>query len=362
MTKHPLVQKEWKTSRWVMLIFTLIYGTYAVLFNNSITYNKERYLFSDGSSSNFMYELYAISMTMLPLTLIGIAILVILLFSHERNLKVGKFIGSLPFNKKSQFKIKYMMGMVTFTLPFLLFAITMIFIRIQNNDWLTRLYEYAPAGGMLVKQESLGALLIWLGVIWLIMMAVYSFLMLVQTLMGQNIIAGIIGAIIYMVPWFLIYAVPANIYLINGRWFLNNVWDSVQFFFQGTPKTNIEPVIDLGKQTLFREWNHVRAYGYHNLGLNLGILIVVIIISTILAYRFILDNDVEKNGDIVMYPWFGKILIAGISLCSALLLPLIVAIFTSVENSILTIALMITGGIIGYVISKRSIEITQKHG
>ena len=361
MTWHPLVQKEWKTTRWVMLLFSLVYTLFGITLNNNIRMIKNRYLLNDFVNATFMNEVYRMSALLLPVMLMGITILVILLFSHDRSLSVGKFISSLPFSRTEQLTIKYIMGVISFTLPLILFGGLLTIMRVQNEKWISHLYKYSPYGEMLTKQDQVGALLLWLGIIWTIMLAGYSFLMLIQTLMGQNIIAGIIGAIIYMVPWFLGFAIPINRDLIFKTSWDSNIFESIQFFFLGNPSRNMTQ-IKTGAQSLGGSWSHYELYEYRQLGVNALILIGIIIISTRLAYYFIQTNDVEKNGELIMYPWVGKVLIAGVTVCAILLLPIILVIFTQIDNQIVALISMAVGGVLGYMISSRSIEMTKKHG
>lgn len=366
MIKHPLVQKEWKSTRWVMLLFSFVYIIFAVILNNNITRMKKRYLVAGLMDVSFIDEIYRMSAFMLPLMLIGITLLVILLFSQERNPNVGKFISTLPFDRKEQFWIKYVMGLKTFTIPFIVFGVVTIIMRVRNTRWISHVYNYSQHGETLSKQDSLGALLLWLGIGWLIMVAAYSFLMLIQTLMGQNIIAGVVGAIIYLVPWFLIYAVPAVMLLILGKsprvWIYIPIKHAFRLFFLASPMAGLNNVATNNRSFYGDPWQYYRTYMYPHLALYIGILIILAVLSTVLAYYFVQGNDVEKNGELIMYRWFGKILTAGVSVCALLLLPIIVSIFTGVQSIVLTWVLMAIGGILGYVISHKSIIMTQKHG
>lgn len=361
MIKHPLVQKEWKGAKWIMLLFSFIYLVGAVVLNSNINNIKIRYLLIDFMELTFMNEVYRMSSLMVPVALIGIIVLVMTLFSHDRNLNVGKFISSLPFGRKEQFTIKYAIGLITFTVPFIVFALITIIMHIRNMEWISYLYKYYEYGEIVAKQDSLRSLLIWLGIVWLLMLAVYSFLMFMQTIMGQNIIAGIVGGIIYLVPWFLAFVIPANIQLILNKYWSNNVIESMDFFFLGNPIKTFSQGTTKGR-LIMENQQYYQTYEYQNLGLNIGVLLMIIMISTILAYYFIQTNDVERNGDLIMYPWVGKILIAGVTVCSLLLLPILIVIFTQIENRWLGLVSMAIGGILGYIISRRSIEMTKKHG
>lgn len=361
MIKHPLIKKEWKSVRWVMLLFVAVFAFYAVVLNNNIYYEKTSHLMRNYRNTVFMGIVYGMGAALLSMVLIGVLILVILLFAHERNIYVGKFISSLPFTRKKQFTIKYSIGVIAYTLPFLLFGIVALSIRINNDSWISRVYKYLPYGDILARQDSIIAFLQWLGIVWLIITATYSFLMMIQTLMGQNIVAGIVGGIIVFVPWFLMFAIPANlellkVYRMNHMSFIR--W-SFEFFILAKPQWHQEQ-IEVTQGLNGTWWYSINSY--HYLSLCIIVLMAVIILSTMLGYRFFQQNDVEKNGNIVMYPWVGKILVFGVTACSLLLLPIIVVAFSQIESSALTAVTMAIGGVLGYIMSTKSIELTRRHG
>lgn len=196
MIENPLIKKEWKTARWFMLLFLLTYikfvGELAIIMNAV----KSTYLVNDFPDAIFMSEVYELGMKLLPIMLGVIIALVIFLFAQDRTLKVSKFLSTLPFERKERFTIKYIMGLITFTVPFLALIGGTLILRVKNEKWISHLYKYLSHGEAIAKQDSLGKILLLLCIVWLILMVVYSFLMFAQIIIEKNIWVGVIGVIV----------------------------------------------------------------------------------------------------------------------------------------------------------------------
>lgn len=367
MMRHPLVKKEWKSLKWVMLLFSIIFVFFTLVLSDKMTEEKTFHLLGQYEEAIFINHLYDVGQIMIPVLLITMIVLAGVLFVHDRNLYIGKFISSLPYTRREQFKIKYLMGTSTFTVPLIFFTGALYMIRGHHQSWTSRVYQYNPLGSLLKSQDGVGVLLTWLIFLWLILLTTYSFLMMIQTLIGQNIVASIVGGIAFLVPLFLAYAIPINLISLGShrndfRW-IEKVGKWVQLFLFGRPELKYaESYLVLNGYDFFDSYTHLyRAYNYQWFPLYVIVLILGIMISALLGFYFIQGNDVEKNGEIALYPWVKKLLVIGTTLCSLLLLPIIIQIFTSIESPIVTIIAMIIGASIGFFISYKSIEMTTKH-
>ena len=366
MKSYALVKKEWKLLKWVMLLFGCIFALFTFLLANSMDQEKTYHLLGQYQNSIFMSKLYRVNTGMVPVLIMAIMTMVAVLFLDDRNIYIGQFISSLPCTRKQYFTIKYVMGLMTFTVPLVLFGGVLYIIRSIHLGWMNRIYQYSRYGAILKAQDRVDVLFLVLIFLWLIMFSTYSFLMMVQTLMGQNIVASIVGGIILLVPIFLGYAIPENLELlsIGNIDFPERVFRWGQMFFLGNPQDELigrVSVIDrynFMSRTSFGYWT----YNYQGFPAYMAILVIGIIITFLLGFYFVQNNDVEKNGEIALYPWVGKLLVIGVTVCSLLLFPIIIVIFTQIESLVLTVIAMIVGGVLGYFISSKSIELTTKHG
>ena len=364
MISHPLVKKEWKLLKWIMLLFGCIFAFFAMVLSNNMANEKTYHLLRQYVEGIFIKQLYGINIAMVPILMITLMIVVAVLFAHDRNIYIGKFINSLPYTRKESFKIKYVMGIITFTVPLIVFGVALYSIRSSHLDWINRVYQYSYQGEALKAQDGAGILLLSLVFIWLIMAGTYSFLMMVQTLIGQNIVASVVGGIVMLVPLFLGYAIPANLFLLSltGRYFPESVAKWAQLFLLGLPDMRLIGSVYLLDTDNFIN-NHSRnywVYNYQDFPLYIGILISGIVVSTSLAYYFMQHNDVEKNGEIAFYSWVEKLLVVGVTVCSILLLPILLVTFTRIESPVVTAITMIIGGVLGYIISTKSIELSTR--
>jgi len=366
MINHPLVKKEWKLLKWMMLLFGCIFAFSAILLNQGMVNMKTYHLIGQYQEGVFMNQLYQISNGMVPILLIGLMVAVGAMFIYDRNNHIGKFMSSLPYTRKQYFGIKYLMGVITFTIPLTVFGLVLYMIRRSHLGWTSRLYHYSPYGELFKAQDGAGVLMLWLVVVWLILLSTYSFLMMIQTLMGQSIVASIVGGIVLLVPLFLSYAIPTNLNLLFGgdARYPENMVKWIGIFLFGSPEYKW-----IGQVSVLDQYNfmahHTRGlhgYSYQWVPVYMTVLVVGIIITVLLGTYFIQHNDVEKNGEIVLYSWVGKLLVIGVTICTLLLLPIVIVLFTGIENWILTLVTMIIGGIIGYFISKKTIDMNRKHG
>lgn len=349
-----------------MLLYGCLFAFFALILSDNMAQEKTSHLLRQHREAIFVSQLYGLSQLMVPMLLISMMIVVGVLFIHDRNRHIGKFIGSLPYTRKKQFKIKYLMGMTTFTVPLLFFAGAIYAIQGHHQGWIGRVYKYVSLGEFLKAQDSVWVLLLWLVFLWLIMLATYSVLMMIQTLIGQNIVASIIGGIIILVPLFLVYAIPVNLWLLSTLDFRysEKLVKRVLIFLYGTPEFKlIGNVSGVNMYNLFDSYTNIYGgYTYQWFPLYMAILVLGIMISTLLGSYFAAHYDVEKNGEIALYPWVGKLLVIGITLCSLLLFPMMFTMFTGIENPITTLISMVIGAVLGYFISRKSIEMTAKHG
>lgn len=359
--------------KWMMLLFGCIFAFSAILLNQGMVRIKTYHLIGQYQEGVFMNQLYQINFGMVPILLIGLVITTGVMFIYDRNNHIGKFMSSLPYTRKQYFRIKYLMGVITFTVPLIVFGLVLYMIRRSHLGWTSRLYQYSSYGELFKAQDGVGVLMLWLVVVWLIMLCAYSFLMMIQTLMGKSIVASIVGGIILLVPLFLGIAIPMNFNLLFARnidytgglqkWTqLLGKW--IQLFLLGRPEEKFVGKIYALDQYDFitHGTRNVYMYDYQWIPLYMAILVVGIIGTALLGHYFIQHNDVEKNGEIVLYSWVGKFLVIGLTVCSLLLFPIIIVIFTGIENRVLTLAIMAIGGMLGYFISTRVIEMNKRHG
>ena len=366
MINHPLVKKEWQFLKWMMLLYGCVFAFFAILLNQSMVERKTYHLVQQHQEGIFMSQVYELSTVMVPTLLIGLMVMVGVLFIHDRNSHIGKFINSLPYTRKQYYRIKYLMGIITFTVPLVVFGGVLYLIRASHLGWMSRVYLYSPYGELLKAQDSAGIVLVWLLFLWIIMLFIYSFLMMVQTLMGQNIVASVVGGIVLLVPLFLGYVIPGNLSLlgIRDRMYRGEIIKWTQLFLLGRPEQKL-----IGRVSTLDHYDFMTIsskgywiYSYQHIPLYIAILVGGIIITALLGFYFIQHNDVEKNGEIALYPWVGKLLVVGVTACSLLLFPILIVLFTRIESPVLTLVAMVIGGISGYFISSTSIEMTRKHG
>ena len=372
--KHPLFWKEWKTAKWWSGLITAMFLIMFLSISYSLSQTQEMLLGPEGALShyshridqggriigpvfleNFNKDFGTLVLLLLPV----IVIMSILLFQSDRKDSVGMFMSSLPFTKKEQFKLKWLVGILAFTIPFLLATLLMVIMRQINISWIHQWYSTIGYEGLLAYDT------VWhvIGVLaqsYLFIIAFFSILMLMQSLIANNIAASIIGAIVVATPWFILKAGGITLSRIfnNYNWRLYNIkWSSLYSFMVPNRRITLK-VIQLGQDEL--RINPVFSSEYYIIK-----IIVLIVISVIAVYggiKFYEKNDMSRNGYLLMFSWMEGILVPGVALCSGLLgnnLIRQVIRIQSVPYEIITFTL---SALVGYLIMRKIVRISEKHG
>ena len=145
-----------------------------------------------------------------------IIIMSMMLFQSDRKENIGMFMSSLPFTKKEQFSVKWVVGILAITIPFILALGAAMLIRQSNIDWITRWYRENEMSGILAY-ETVSILFSIMAQTYLFIVAFFSVLMLMQSLIANNIAASIIGSITLAAPWFILDA---------GRGTISRIFDN----------------------------------------------------------------------------------------------------------------------------------------
>ncbi|MGL4346304.1 MAG: hypothetical protein ACRCTE_13985, partial [Cellulosilyticaceae bacterium] len=234
----------------------------------------------------FTYEIgyhYGLLLTGL---LIGMALLVYLQFRDAKNIEVGRFLKALPIQGTKVYGIRVISGIMTYTVPFVLWVLGMLSIRQGHQAWLGDYYSLSSLSELLQKSDSVGKTLGILGITYLVMTAVYMVLVLVQYLVSHRVFALLVGASILMIPGYIGTVVNQfvrgiqDIYLVPVAYgVMDNEWSRA---FQNGERTVI---------------NYVE-----NIGLKGLILVLIIVLALILGYMSSKYFRVEDQGKLIPTP------------------------------------------------------------
>ena len=228
------------------------------------------------------------------------------------------------------------MGAVAVAAPFLLTFIILSIFYWSNSAWIHTPYKVIP---------------IWISINLFVYLTVYSFLFLVQTLMGQSTYSGIVGVICLFIPWYLlagttfimesILRIP-YMSIVDGLAYYSLIW------------VLLYPKVADGA-TIGIPINH---YYYPHLAIKLVTLLVLVIGFYWIAERAFLANRVEKNGHLLMFSYLESVFIWGFAFCLGLLVP---GIFGLGKEPFTTLLFLALGMVVGYFLAKGAVAMTKDH-
>lgn len=302
---RALFYKEWKSAYWISIFLTgllLINPVFDIMASFSmIKRDVESGILAYPQFSDWFINILFTSNWWLKGYLVITVVLVLFLFNDDRQDATGNLLASMPFSRRQVIGTKWLTGALAVALPFgLVFFLLSVFYWV-NIDWIDTPY------GLLIQWAFLGLLFL---------LAFYTFLFFVQTVMGYPIAAGIIGAICSLVPWFFTAAAPPVI-----RELLNLAHDSPVLkvinkihYYTWWPR-----IMEARMEYLPPNWDR-GYYIYTHYGIKVVLLVLLIVVFYALAQLAFAKNSLEKNGQLLMFPFLEPVLIWGFAVCFALLL------------------------------------------
>lgn len=365
--KHPLFWKEWKSAKWWSLLISAIFIIMFLSINNKLQRIKELISLYDINSINergiylesmsIFEENFSDGLAMAALAMVPIVIIIsTLLFQSDRKEKIGAFVSSLPFTKKDQFKVKWYVGLKVITVPFAITSLLSVLMRLANWGWIQAQYAVSANGNTIMAHDTLAAVILSLLQIYLFFIAFYSFLMLVQTLVGNNIAASVIGVIVLAVPWFLIETVATTLSRMLNRPHLIRPYHHENWSLFYTLMFSARDYISVEAAN---ESFGVGVFSYDYYWLKIGVLILIIGSSLYGGIGFYGRNENSRNGQLVMFDWAGKLLTVGVTICTALLGNTVLRLlFVSNTNFIYELITLVFSGFMGHMMIGKILSLT----
>ena len=135
---------------------------------------------------------------------LGISILTVVQFYEQKVKTTSEFLGSLPLKRVYTLWIKYVSGILTITLPILVFMVGSVGIfQYYINDILKESLSN-PYFDFIYANESIENLLLNIGMFWLSAIVLYSIYFLTQIIVNPCLIAGFVGMAAALAPAYLI--------------------------------------------------------------------------------------------------------------------------------------------------------------
>lgn len=337
---RALFYKEWKTASWFailltgILIKTPVYDIMAYL-NRMKNDVAEGFLVLDQVKGWLTWMLIQ-EVAWVPTGLIIAFALVVYLFGHNRQWNTGDLIASMPFSRQQIIATKWLTGALALAIPFITAFLLLSWFYLVNREWMNTSYMVIPQWALLA---------------FFFVLTFYTFLFFVQTVMGHNVIAGVVGAICTMVPFFILESGTR----LSREIFSLDYGNSFLTFMGNISRYTFWPMLIAGRVDYAGpNWEH-HYYFYPHYGFRIGIMFLAIVALYFLAQLAYANNPLERNGHLLMFGFLEPVLIWGFALC----LGLLGAEFFGLGNSVgpgLTVFILTLGFIIGFWSARKTVN------
>ncbi len=337
-----LFYKEWINIRWVtiltifMLLYFKVYGVISELNLNKTSIKQTGRIWTNRWFNNGLYikDRYFIAMAFI------IIILAVVLFMGEKTSETQGFIASMPFTRKEIILNKWIVGVISILISFVVTYIFLSLIYAANiNSLDTSLNPYSD----IVK---------WFFMDTFQYICIFTFIMLAQAVMGNSIVSGIVGGIMLAVPGFITSVVQD---IVMKYQTFNN--------FRGLIFVKVSGWLNIyGYNGASQMWfntvpnrvnNMYRTFYYNDFGLKLLIFFILTCLFLYLTYVAYKKRNLEYNLRIIAFKNLEPFFIFGFAICLGFLSAII---FESQSLHVLGI-LVAVFAVAGYFIAKQLLKV-----
>lgn len=336
-------------------IYLLVVNIFAIMQQQNIISNMWNnymvYGIADAFDNYYTIDLYSrityeSTVSVIIFQLIGIVTLVLLSFKNDKNGEVGRFLKSLPYTVRERSFVKVSMGFLTYTITYAVYAIG-TYCSVKNVfGKFGEIYRVTTLEAISDKILSMEQALAPIVLTYVIVVAVYLFLVMTQYAVNSLVGGMVIGSLTAVSPIFIL----ASLYACFNSRDLNRILDQVS-----------KIIIDIVEYIpIYYEGQGIDAYelGYNYLtycSLRVIVFIIVSIILIGLIHYFNNKQLIEKEDILLPNKVIRIIFMVGVTVCSSLLAGDLYRAFLErifmykIEN--LRYFMMLIGGIAGAVIS-----------
>ncbi len=203
--RYALWQHEWKSMRWFLGISILCAITTCVLMQQAIVseltfyeeYEFNYAVYGTIFCQNLLQTIYIGAIWVFPF----FAIMSAFHFRDKQSRGTREYFMSLPYSKNERFWIKVVMGYGTITAFVLVLTVGVLIVWNQVMPMINRFNAKWPVSNVELPKETVGDVMSTLLVCWLLLLALYSVFVLMQTIVNQGVLAAVFSVIAVLSPF-----------------------------------------------------------------------------------------------------------------------------------------------------------------
>ncbi|NFD57306.1 ABC transporter permease [Clostridium botulinum] len=345
--KDPLFYKDWKSSKWICLLMTLI-----------LFWDKPNGAFSELSrqkyqmlmDKTFVFDKWWFNQLLLGwnngkniLVLGVIVLLCILLFKGEKQDSTCDLLHSMPFTRKDIIVSKIKAGILTITIPFLINFIIITVFYFNNKSYIGSFYSDIP------KFYSINLLFC---------LFFFMFLMFMQSIVGQYFAASIIAPITLFVPFMLVTYIVDLIRLSEGLGYDSPKLMALDQFVRSLhiyEIMNTKALDRVEKGPDGEQVNNIFKFIYENFDIKIMVLIILVVVFAILSVIIYNRVKLERINQLIIFKPVETVFKLGVGICIGMIFSQIFGYPKGQEpvaNMPLIYITLLIGTVIGYFIAK----------
>ncbi|MHC1749219.1 MAG: hypothetical protein AB9856_13025 [Cellulosilyticaceae bacterium] len=371
--KKALIKHELRGVKYIFLYFLtasiIVLGTIAFEMKAMYIQFLRRGIQFDQTKNIFLNTFYRHGRVFLAFMLAGIVLLTYFQFKDIKQQKIGRFLKSLPFQKDDFLKVKVSLGILSYTIPTIIFTVGVIVIRYINMVWLKDFYSAAPIEKLLLKAEGIEYIVTTAIIYYLIITVVYLFLLMMQYIVNNRIAAIVIGTLVFHAPAYILISCSGIYrYYVHSEGMRNILFKmqslaehwGIIWFYGNTRRYRLldenNTLTDAINNVSYMDRTQYSVVGIENITLKIVICIGIILLLGIALYFGNKNYKIEYMEQAISFEWARKVFVIGVTICSAFVLPIIKIIFFDYYIQLgfaVVHTLMIIGAVVGYFIARK---------
>lgn len=312
--RKSLYQHEMRTMKWFLLAGIIAAVFFAAVLNSCLqmeTLDTGFSMWEKGAtfSERLCLLLNKASLILLP----ALAIMTVMQFGESHRKKTEEYFHSLPFTKRERFIVKATVGYSILTITMLVATVGAYIVRSMHISYIYKAAALTQYYKVVLGNETITHMLRSMVLFWLILLAVYSIMIFVHTIVSKGILASIIGIGIAGAPlwfWAVVSEILGAIVTKDGT---RRQWGSVQHYFGIFAGMANGTAWDYPYEQSDTSWTTF-VY-YDNFWILMSICVFVIILCLLVAIYATGKTDMARGGQIVQKRPARIFLGTGIGLC-----------------------------------------------
>ena len=300
-------------------------------------------------------------------SIVGMMALVYGSFKNDKSIEIGRFLKSLPYTMRERCLVKMGIGIVTFTLTYIFYAIGTIVLHISCLNRFSEVYKITILSEVYNQIFDRGELIKILVLVYVGCIAIYLFCMMFQYIVSNRLGSIIVAILVYLSPVFIANSLSAY---VSSRYtnviyediiyplteWLNDLMIIVGYKGYGEIGINTSTTVPIS-DGITANYTYVGLIGHRMVFYG-----VIALISLGVILKLCVAERVEKSDYFIPSKCFRGIFICGVTICGGLLLGDIYCIYSTETNMGILYGLTTLGGIISFLIARRIASIGMRKG